>query len=203
MVKKKAAASAGQIRIEYVDPKALLLADYNPRVLPDAAKERLYAGLDAHGFVEPVVARREDRLVIGGHQRTGYALDRNLPTVPVVFLEGVSDERAKALNVLLNNPNAQGGWDFAKLATVLHDITGSGLDVTFSGFSADEARVIGEWASNGSTNSGSADGIPVEFRGGGDKIVVIVMNLQASNDVAIAIRKLLEANPSWQASIDA
>jgi len=129
------------IRIEYVDPADLIPAAYNPRTISEPALQRLAKLLDAHGFVDPIIARAEDKLVIGGHQRLKANALRTRPdtTVPVVFLEGVSDDRAKALNVALNNTEAQGQYDMPMLADVLQGIDTGEFDVpTFTGFSADD-----------------------------------------------------------------
>ena len=47
----------------------LLPASYNPRVMPSAEREKLIRSLSTFGFVEPVVMRAEDGLLIGGHQQ--------------------------------------------------------------------------------------------------------------------------------------
>ena len=127
-----------EIGIEYVDPATLAVAPYNPREVSDEALGRLASLMDSHGWVDPVIARREDRLVIGGHQRLKANALRQTPDrlVPVVFLDQVSDARAKALNVALNNSQTQGDYDYPKLADVLREIDTGGLDVgALTGFS--------------------------------------------------------------------
>lgn len=112
------------IAIEYVAPETLVRAPYNPREIGDAALRRLATLIDSHGWVDPIIARREDRLVIGGHQRLRANLLREQPDtqVPVVFLDDVDDAQAKALNIALNNGQAQGNYDWPKLADVLQGI---------------------------------------------------------------------------------
>ena len=41
----------------------------NPRRISDAQIEALTRSLKEYGFVQPVLVRREDKTVIGGHQR--------------------------------------------------------------------------------------------------------------------------------------
>jgi len=109
------------IAIEYVDPATLRPAPYNPREAPPEHLRRLAGLLDRHGFVAPLIARRTDRLVIGGHQRLRANALRRRPSarVPVVFLDEVSDARARALNVALNNPRSQGRFAPRALADLL------------------------------------------------------------------------------------
>ncbi len=133
--------------ITYVDPAELRPAAYNPRTISDAALRRLAALLETHGFVDPIIARRADRLVIGGHQRLRANAMRDRPDarVPVVFLDGISDAQAKALNVALNNAEAQGRYDDDRLAELLGEI-GDEVDLSAAtGFAAEAlAELTGE-----------------------------------------------------------
>jgi len=137
-----------QHEIEYVDPAALKPAQWNPRRISEESLERLAALLDAHGFVDPVIARREDGLIVGGHQRLKANSLRGRPDerVPVVFLDGLSDQQAKALNIALNNPHAQGEYDNGILAGLLAEIELGDLDApVVTGFSqAEIAEIVGE-----------------------------------------------------------
>ncbi len=94
----------------------LLPADYNPRVMPDEQMAALMRSIERFGFVEPVVVRRSDRLVIGGHQRIEAARRLGYAHVPVVEVD-LDDAQAKALNVALNR--IHGEWDVPKLAELL------------------------------------------------------------------------------------
>jgi len=98
---------------EMVDPASLRQAPYNPRTISPRALAALARLMDEHGFVDPVIARREDRLLIGGHQRlcANALRPKPDPLVPCIFLDGVSDHQAKALNIALNNPAAQGRYN--------------------------------------------------------------------------------------------
>ena len=119
------------INIEYVNPSKLNPSPYNPRRIDEESLRRLMKLLDSHGFVDPVIARREDNLLIGGHQRLKANEMRQKPdlAVPCVFLEGLSDAQAKALNISLNNPLSQGEWDLPKLTELLLEIDTGEIDV--------------------------------------------------------------------------
>ena len=56
------------INIEYVSPDKLNPSPYNPRRIDEESLRRLAKLLDSHGFVDPVIARRGDDLLIAGHQ---------------------------------------------------------------------------------------------------------------------------------------
>lgn len=123
------------LRVEYLDPRTLNPAPYNPRKITGEARKRLRRSLESFGFVDPIIARREDLLVLGGHQRLDVGLnDLELGRVPVILLDGISDARAKALNIALNNATMSGDWDTEKLRDVLLDLrdTDFALDTGFS-----------------------------------------------------------------------
>ena len=131
------------MQVEYVRAGDLKAAEYNPRTMSRPAMRALVKLLDSHGFVEPVVARREDGLVIAGHQRLRANAMRQAPDerVPVVFLEGLGDAQAKALNIAMNNPAAQGRYDPAMVGRLLEEIEQAGLDAAaLTGFDEEEAR---------------------------------------------------------------
>ena len=132
---------------------------YNPRQISEDALARLAALLDAHGWVVPIIARREDGLVIGDHQRLAANQIRQTPDsqVPVVFLGGLTDTQAKALNIALNNQAAAGEFDIPKLADVLQAIDTGELDVpAVTGFSEAELAEM----MHGLDEFGGGDDVP-------------------------------------------
>lgn len=135
------------LRIEYVPGQSLLPADYNPRLLKPAKRARLKESLRAHGFVDPAVARVEDKLLIGGHQRIDvWVNDLKGDLVPVVFLTGVSDEQAKALNIALNNPDLMGEFDMVKLRELVIELDAlPDFDMGLTGFDDAGIENIKNW----------------------------------------------------------
>jgi DNA modification methylase len=101
-----------------------------------AEREKLSRSVGQWGMIQPLVVRRRDRQVIGGHQRLEAARSLALQTVPVVFIQ-VSDAEAKTLNVALNK--IQGTWDLPRLGDLLAELTDlPGLDETLTGFDPPE-----------------------------------------------------------------
>src|SRR3990170_8489313 len=86
------------ITVEEVPIDDLRPAPANPRRISDAELEALTRSLKEWGFVQPVIARREDRTVIGGHQRLLAARRLGYKTVPVTWID-ISLERARLLNL--------------------------------------------------------------------------------------------------------
>lgn len=129
---------AATVAIEHVAIGELTAAPYNPRKISDEARKRLTRSLSEFGFVDPVIARRSDMLVVGGHQRLLVAKELGFAHVPVIFLDNLDDQRAAALNIALNNRNMMGEWDHAKLTDILSDLDTHGFDATLTGFDETE-----------------------------------------------------------------
>jgi len=133
------------LTIEYIDPAELVPAPYNPRRIAPGALKRLARLMDEHGFVNPVIARRADRLILSGHQRIKANALRDRPDrrVPVVFVDDIDDDRAKALNVALNNRSAAGEFDEARLAELVGELAGADVDLpAVTGFALGEVRSL-------------------------------------------------------------
>src|SRR5450756_1082138 len=110
----------------------------NPRRISEDKLDALERSLRQFGFVQPVLARKADGTVIGGHQRLVAARRLGLATVPVTYLD-LSVEQARLLNLALNK--ISGSWDDALLARLLADLqTTPDVDLSLSGFGEDEIK---------------------------------------------------------------
>lgn len=133
-----------QFEVEWVDPRSLVPWEANPRTISERARRKLRETLESVGWEDVLVARREDRGMIGGHQRLSVALelldegDERFAEVPVIFLEGYSDQQAAAAAVRLNNPDLQGRFDAALLADVIAALD----DPTETGYDEDDLEAI-------------------------------------------------------------
>ena len=111
----------------------------NPRRIDDAELEALTRSIAQFGLVDPIIARREDRRVIGGHQRLLAARRLGLETVPTVLLD-VSLEDAQLLNLALNK--IAGTWDEELLARLLAGLEQTSSDLSLSGFDENEVAAL-------------------------------------------------------------
>jgi DNA modification methylase len=125
-----------QLSVEHVPIKTLRPDPFNPRRISDAELETLSRSIREFGFVQPVIARREDKSVIAGHQRLVAARKLGLVQVPVVFVD-LPQEQAKLLGLALNR--ISGEWDEELLARLLAELQDeAGVDLSLSGFGDDE-----------------------------------------------------------------
>jgi DNA modification methylase len=115
-------------------------AAYNPRHMAEAELRKLMRSIQEFGFVQPLVVRRQDNTVIGGHKRLDAARRLGHVTVPAIYVD-LSETEAKALNLALNK--IQGEWDLPKLGELLGELRDlPALDETLSGFDAREMDAL-------------------------------------------------------------
>jgi DNA modification methylase len=129
-------ASLSSLTVEQVAIDLLRPDPANPRRITEDELDALERSLRQFGFVQPVLARREDSTVIGGHQRLVAARRLGLTSAPVTWLD-ISVEQARLLGLALNK--ISGSWDDALLARLLADLGATPeLDLSLSGFGEDE-----------------------------------------------------------------
>ena len=129
-----------QLRVVSVPIRKLKPASYNPRLMAPEEMAKLRRSLQTYGLAEPLVVRKADDTVIGGHQRLEAARALGLKTVPVVYVD-LSEPEAKALNLALNR--IQGEWDLPKLGELLAELRDlPDSDETLSGFDPKEMDQI-------------------------------------------------------------
>jgi ParB-like chromosome segregation protein Spo0J len=111
-----------EIRIMPVDQ--LKPAPYNPRRIlkpGDRAYRKLKQSLENFGLVEPLIWNETTGHLIGGHARLRILRELQIETIPVSVVR-LTSAREKALNLVLNNREAQGRDDPEKLETVLTEL---------------------------------------------------------------------------------
>ena len=132
------AAQTTDLRLEivYIPIDDLRLDPGNPRWMPEEEMESLTESMRIHGFVDPVLARREDHMVISGHQRLVAARRLGLKVVPVVFVDN-SRELAQLLNLASNRIG--GRFDDELTGRRLEQLLAfPDLDLASTGFSTNE-----------------------------------------------------------------
>ena len=106
---------------------AIHFADYNPRKLSEESRKTLKRGIKKFGLVGGIVVNKRTGLtVISGHQRLSVMdelqkFPDNDYRIRVDVID-VDEKQEKELNILMNNPNAQGSWDYDALARLVPDI---------------------------------------------------------------------------------
>ena len=129
-----------QIQIEQVPIGDLRPDPANPRRISDQELEALTRSIREFGLIDPIIARRADRTVIGGHQRLLAARKLGYKTVPVVLAD-LTVEQAHLLNIALNK--ISGSFDQELLARLLKELQEvPNIDLSLSGFEDDELKKL-------------------------------------------------------------
>jgi len=134
-----------KLRIRHVHPNDLQPAPYNPRTWTDEELHRLKTGLLEFGIVQPSIINTRTGWLVGGHMRRQACLElvdeghTQFASVPIVE-QDLDPERERALNILLNNPNAQGSFG-ADLTDVLDDLADTPL-LELTGFTFNEYQQL-------------------------------------------------------------
>ncbi len=106
-------------------------ADYNPRIIDQEARKSIKRGIKKYGMVGGITVNKQTgNTIVGGHQRVSvidelqkYDPETNENDYKLrVDVIDVSETEEKELNILLNNPNAQGRWDYDRLRDLVSDI---------------------------------------------------------------------------------
>ena len=124
------------MKIKFVDPELLKSAAYNPRQISREELNKLIKSIKQFGFVDPALVRKQDNMIVGGHQRVKAAQELGLKEIPVVYLD-ITENDAKLLNVALNK--ISGDWDEDKLTELLAELQFfDDVDELLTGFDEDE-----------------------------------------------------------------
>lgn len=117
----KAELHLGHVRMARKKLVDLIPADYNPRVMSQAARAGLEASVESFGLVQPIVLNERTGVVVSGHQRLNALFAKGATETDVVLVD-LDPIREKALNVTMNNKHIEGDFDESKLADLLSEI---------------------------------------------------------------------------------
>lgn len=116
--------------------------DNNPRN-NDHAVDEVAKSIKRFGFASPIIARKEDNMVIAGHTRLAAARSLGLDTVPVRFVD-LDPTEAQLLALADNKIGEIAEWDQDLLSEVLTDLKDE--DLSGLGFSDAELEELIEEA---------------------------------------------------------
>ena len=122
-------------------------ADYNPRKISDEGRRQLKRSIKQYGVVGGIIVNRATGYtLVGGHQKVSVLdeLNRYNPDTQEndytlrVELVDVDEKTEKEMNIVLNNPNVGGEWDYDKLRQIVPDI-----DYKSAGLTEEDLNLIG------------------------------------------------------------
>lgn len=99
--------------------------------------EKLKASIIEFGFLTPCLIDSNYNL-IAGHGRVMAAKELGIPSVPCVFIEGLTDEQRRAYILADNRLGELGEWDIDIVVGELIELDELGFDVELTGFDMPE-----------------------------------------------------------------
>ncbi|MGJ0397427.1 MAG: ParB N-terminal domain-containing protein [Methylocystis sp.] len=113
----------------------------NPRVISDAAIEKVAASINAFGWRQPLVVDREGVLVVG-HTRLLAAQRLGLASVPVHVAADLTPEAARAYRLADNRTGEESRWNPDALDFELKALGETSFDLALTGFDPIELPTI-------------------------------------------------------------
>lgn len=95
---------------EHTPVDVLIPYEHNPRIITQAAVDAVARSVNAYGFNEPIIAD-ENGVILAGHNRLKAAKQLGLTEVPVIWVDGIDEQRAKAFRIADNRTAEFSQWD--------------------------------------------------------------------------------------------
>lgn len=133
----------------------------NPRTHSDEQIEQLCRSMQEFGFTNPILVDSDDG-IIAGHGRLAAARRLGLEEVPVVVLDGLTEDQRKAYLIADNRLPENAGWSEELLAEILSELDEAEFDLSVIGFTDDELAELLASAEDDPPGAGAEDEIPDE-----------------------------------------
>jgi DNA modification methylase len=150
------------LRLEYVPIGELVPFPKNPRKNEEAIP-KVVDSIKRFGWTNPVLARREDKVVIAGHTRLEAAKKLGLDKVPVIWLD-LDPVSARLYNLADNKLGEFSQWDDDLLAGILRELQQEDeAGLAIAGFGEDALQaILEETKPRGGTDPDDAPAAPEE-----------------------------------------
>jgi hypothetical protein len=109
----------------------------NARTHSDEQVAQIAASITEFGFVNPILAG-SDSVIIAGHGRLLAARKLGITEVPVIVIEGLSQNQRRALAIADNKLALNAAWDEEMLRLEIEALQNAEYDLNILGFEDDE-----------------------------------------------------------------
>ncbi len=114
--------------------------EQNPRVISEAAVDKVAASIKTFGWRQPIVID-EAGVIIAGHTRFQAAKGLGLECVPVHVASGLSPEAARAYRLADNRTHDEARWNTEGVGFEFAQLAAAGFDLALTGFDEGELPV--------------------------------------------------------------
>ncbi len=131
------------LQVTYRSPGELKAAKRNARIHSAKQLKAIAESIRNFGFLVPVLVDSTDTLIVG-HGRVAAAKQIGLATIPVIQVDDLTPEKARAFMIADNRLAELAGWDDETLALELQELTELKLDfpVEIVGFATEEIDAL-------------------------------------------------------------
>jgi DNA modification methylase len=133
--------SARTLKIEFWAVDRLIPYARNARTHSDEQVAQIAASIKEFGFVNPVLVG-PGRGIIGGHARVLAARKVGMEKVPVIVLDGLTENQRRALVIADNKLALNASWDEEMLRLEIEALRDAEYDLDILGFEDDELRLL-------------------------------------------------------------
>lgn len=119
------------LKIQYIDIDSLTPYENNAKIHTHQQIDEIKNSIKEFGMNDPIGVWGEENLIVEGHGRLIACKELGLKEVPVIRLDGLTDEQRRAYTLAHNQLTMSTGFDLEKLKLELDEIT---LDMSEFGF---------------------------------------------------------------------
>lgn len=129
------------MKIRLADPETLKPYPHNPRLISQAAIDKVLASVREFGWRQPIVVD-EDGVILVGHTRRLAAIKGGYKQVPVHDATGLTEAQKRAYRLADNRTGEESEWDMPVLATEIAGLRALDFDLKPLGFDTPELRAL-------------------------------------------------------------
>lgn len=172
-----------ELKIEYLPIGELKAYANNAKIHTAEQIEQIKKSIKEFGFNDPVAVWKDNEL-IEGHGRLIAAKELGLDVIPVIRLDGLTDEQRRAYMLVHNKLTANTGFDFSLLSLELQNI--ENIDMFDFGFSDFEMNTWDDYIAP----EGYDPNVDKEY-GEGDTISTVITIICVGEEEEEFMRKFL------------
>ena len=120
-----------KLKIEYVSVSELKDYENNAKIHTPQQIEQIKKSIEQFGMNDPIAVWK-DNVIIEGHGRVQACKDLGIDQVPIIRLDGLSDQQRKSYALIHNKLTMNSDFDLNCLHDRLEEITD--IDMSFFGF---------------------------------------------------------------------
>lgn len=131
-----------KLKIEYLSPDELVTYENNAKIHTAEQVEQIKKSIEQFGMNDPIAVWK-DNVIIEGHGRLIACKELGLEKVPVIRLDGLTDEQRRAYAIAHNKITENTGFDTEILGIELKELMDE-IDFTELGFGDFELTMLTE-----------------------------------------------------------